>query len=73
MTSYIINHHHGARNMQLITFTQEDMMGQHHLYCDALVVRVVVACNGLKRMLWMMGVLLASYLMPPMTRWWIMS
>ncbi|KAL2454034.1 Ribonuclease H [Abeliophyllum distichum] len=34
-----------------ISFTEEDEDGIHYLYCDALVVRAVVAINGLGRML----------------------
>ncbi|XP_022886722.1 uncharacterized protein LOC111402573 [Olea europaea var. sylvestris] len=37
--------------MAPITFSQEDAEGVHHPHCDALVVRAVVARNGLKRML----------------------
>ncbi|KAL2542883.1 Ribonuclease H [Abeliophyllum distichum] len=34
-----------------ISFTEEDMKGVHYSHCDALVVRAVVARNGLGRML----------------------
>ncbi|KAL2498259.1 Uncharacterized protein Adt_23809 [Abeliophyllum distichum] len=34
-----------------ISFTEEDMKGVHYPHCDALVVRAVVARNGLGRML----------------------
>ncbi|KAL2466178.1 Ribonuclease H [Abeliophyllum distichum] len=34
-----------------ISFTEEDMRGVHYPHCDALVVRAVVARNGLGRML----------------------
>ncbi|KAL2476254.1 Ribonuclease H [Abeliophyllum distichum] len=34
-----------------ISFTKEDMKGVHYPHCDALVVRAVVARNGLGRML----------------------
>lgn len=32
-------------------FTQDDAEGVHFFHCDALVVRAVVARNGLRRML----------------------
>ncbi|KAL2471770.1 Uncharacterized protein Adt_39906 [Abeliophyllum distichum] len=43
---------HGHRpKAPLISFTEEDKAGIHYLHCDALVVRAIVARNGLGRML----------------------
>lgn len=52
MASYIVNNSsHGARNVQPITFTQEDVSGLYYPHYKALIVRVVVAHNKLKKML----------------------
>ena len=51
MITYIVNESKTANKMAPITFSQEDAEGVHHPHCDALVVRAVVARNGLKRML----------------------
>ncbi|KAL2526231.1 Uncharacterized protein Adt_11285 [Abeliophyllum distichum] len=43
---------HGHRlKAPLISFTEEDEVGIHYPHCDALVVRAIVARNGLGRML----------------------
>ncbi|KAL2498278.1 Uncharacterized protein Adt_23828 [Abeliophyllum distichum] len=43
---------HGHRpKAPLISFTEEDEAGIHYPYCDALVVRAIIARNGLGRML----------------------
>ncbi|XP_022861271.1 uncharacterized protein LOC111381691 [Olea europaea var. sylvestris] len=46
-----VNESQKANRMAPVTFSQEDAQGVHHPHCDALVVRAVVARNGLKRML----------------------
>lgn len=52
MISYIVNNTpHRTKSAPSITFTQEDVVGVHYPHCDALVVRAIVAKNGLKRML----------------------
>lgn len=51
MVSYLMNQSQGERAVEPITFTQEDTTGVHFPHCDALVVRAVVARNGLKRKL----------------------
>ncbi|XP_022859618.1 uncharacterized protein LOC111380322 [Olea europaea var. sylvestris] len=51
MITYIVNKSQAANKMAPITFSQEDAEGVHHPHCDALVVKVVVARKGLKRML----------------------
>ncbi|XP_022880865.1 uncharacterized protein LOC111398161 [Olea europaea var. sylvestris] len=51
MLTYIVNQSQEANRMAPITFSQEDTQGVHHRHCDALVIRAVVARNGLKRML----------------------
>ncbi|XP_022852948.1 uncharacterized protein LOC111374508 [Olea europaea var. sylvestris] len=51
MITYIVNESQEANKIAPITFSQEDAQGVHHSHCDALVVRAVVARNGLKRML----------------------
>ncbi|XP_022874223.1 uncharacterized protein LOC111393053 [Olea europaea var. sylvestris] len=51
MITYIVNQTQEANMMAPITFSQEDAQGVHHPHCDALVIRVVMARNGLKRML----------------------
>ncbi|KAL2479946.1 Uncharacterized protein Adt_32912 [Abeliophyllum distichum] len=39
----------GSKKVDPITFIEEDMRGVHYLYYDALVVRAIVARNGLGR------------------------
>ncbi|KAL2499539.1 Uncharacterized protein Adt_25089 [Abeliophyllum distichum] len=52
MTNWLINSRpSGSSKVDPISFTEEDMRGVHYLHCDALVVRAVVARNGLGRML----------------------
>lgn len=52
MTTYLVNSNpRGTHTTQTITFTHEDTIGVHYPYCDALVVRAVVARNDLNRML----------------------
>ncbi|XP_022855982.1 uncharacterized protein LOC111377157 [Olea europaea var. sylvestris] len=51
MITYIVNESQEANRMAPISFSQENAQGVHHPHCDALVVRAVVARNGLKRML----------------------
>lgn len=49
-TSYIvINQRFSARMVELITFFEGDMVCVNYTYCDALVVRAIIAHNGLKR------------------------
>lgn len=51
MISYIVDNN-SRRNQALpFVFTQKDAEGVHFPNCDALVVRAVVARNGLKRTL----------------------
>ncbi|XP_022883391.1 uncharacterized protein LOC111400197 [Olea europaea var. sylvestris] len=50
MITYIVNQSQTNR-MAPITFSQEDSQGVYHPHCDVLVVRAIVARNGLKRML----------------------
>ncbi|KAL2459905.1 Uncharacterized protein Adt_43325 [Abeliophyllum distichum] len=52
MTNWLINSRSsGSSKVDPISFTEEDMRRVHYLYYDALVVRAVVARNGLGRML----------------------
>ncbi|KAL2512216.1 Reverse transcriptase domain-containing protein [Abeliophyllum distichum] len=52
MTNWLINGRpSGSSKVDPISFTEEDMRGVHYPHCDALVVRAVVARNGLGRML----------------------
>ncbi|KAL2518958.1 RNase H domain-containing protein [Abeliophyllum distichum] len=52
MTNWLINSRpSGSSKVDPISFTEEDMRGVHYPHCDALVVRAVVAMNGLGRML----------------------
>ncbi|CAI9762902.1 unnamed protein product [Fraxinus pennsylvanica] len=51
MTSYTVSRSHEGRAVEPITFTQDDATGVHFPHCDVLVVRAIVASNGLKRML----------------------
>ncbi|XP_022864597.1 uncharacterized protein LOC111384542 [Olea europaea var. sylvestris] len=51
LTSYIVDSNSRRNQVPPIIFTQEDAEGVHFPHCDALVVRVVIARNGLKRML----------------------
>ncbi|KAL2475077.1 Uncharacterized protein Adt_35813 [Abeliophyllum distichum] len=52
MTNWLINSRpSGSSKVDLISFTEEDMRGVHYPHCDALVVRAVVARNGLGRLL----------------------
>ncbi|KAL2503713.1 Reverse transcriptase domain-containing protein [Abeliophyllum distichum] len=52
MTNWLINSRpSGSSKVDPISFTEEDMRGVHYLHCDALIVRAVVARNGLGRML----------------------
>ncbi|KAL2487247.1 Uncharacterized protein Adt_32003 [Abeliophyllum distichum] len=51
-TNWLINSRPSSSNkVDPISFTEEDMKGVHYPHCDALVVRAVVARNGLGRML----------------------
>ncbi|KAL2480509.1 Ribonuclease H [Abeliophyllum distichum] len=52
MTNWLINSRpSGSKIVDPIAFTEKDMRDVHYPYCDALVVRAVVARNGLGRML----------------------
>ncbi|KAL2491556.1 Uncharacterized protein Adt_27184 [Abeliophyllum distichum] len=52
MTNWLINSQpSGSSKVDPISFTEEDMKGVYYPHCDALVVRTVVARNGLGRML----------------------
>ncbi|XP_022880635.1 uncharacterized protein LOC111397904 [Olea europaea var. sylvestris] len=51
LTSYIVGHSSQRDQVPPIVFTQEDVEGVYYPHCDALVVRVVIARDGLKRML----------------------
>lgn len=53
MVSFIVssNQPSNQRGVQHITFAQDDAIGVYYPHYDALVVRIVVAMNGLKRML----------------------
>ncbi|KAL2486298.1 Uncharacterized protein Adt_31054 [Abeliophyllum distichum] len=52
MTNWLINSQpFGLSKVDPISFTEEDMRRVHYPHCDALVVRAVVARNGLERML----------------------
>lgn len=51
MSSLIVSTQPSNGGAEPITFTQDDAVGVHYPHCDALVVRAVVARNGLKRML----------------------
>ncbi|KAL2504798.1 Uncharacterized protein Adt_20419 [Abeliophyllum distichum] len=52
MTNWLINSRSsGSSKVDPNSFTEEGMTGVHYLHCDALVVRAVVARNGLGRML----------------------
>ncbi|KAL2480196.1 Uncharacterized protein Adt_33162 [Abeliophyllum distichum] len=52
MTNWLINSRpSGSSKIDLISFTEEDMRRVHYPHCDALVVRAVVARNGLGRIL----------------------
>ncbi|KAL2518299.1 Uncharacterized protein Adt_14546 [Abeliophyllum distichum] len=52
MTNWLINNRpSGSNKLDPIFFIEEDMRGVHYPHCDALVVRTVVARNGLGRML----------------------
>lgn len=70
MSSFIVssNEPSNHKGVQPITFTQDDAIGVHCPHCDTLVVRVVVARNGLKRMLVKMGVPSASFMELLLTR-----
>ncbi|KAL2487009.1 Uncharacterized protein Adt_31765 [Abeliophyllum distichum] len=51
MTNCLINSRpSGLNKVDPISFTEEDMRGVHYSHCDTLVVRAVVAKNGLGRM-----------------------
>lgn len=50
--SYLVNSTlRGANATLSIIFTLEDAIGVHYPYCDALVIRAIVARNGLNSML----------------------
>lgn len=53
MASFIVNNNRSLtrREVNSIRFTREDEVGLHYPHCGALVVRAVVAWNGLKRIL----------------------
>ncbi|KAL2487340.1 Uncharacterized protein Adt_32096 [Abeliophyllum distichum] len=52
MTNWLINSRpSGSSKVDPIFFTEEDMRDVHYPHCDALVVRAVMARNGLGRML----------------------
>lgn len=52
MTSYLVNSNpYGTHTTPPISFTQEDAIGVYYPYYEALVVRAIVARNGLSRML----------------------
>lgn len=51
LTSYTMDGRSRGDQLPSISFKQEDAEGVHFLHCDTLVVRAVVASNGLKRML----------------------
>ncbi|KAL2542192.1 Uncharacterized protein Adt_03175 [Abeliophyllum distichum] len=52
MTNWLINSRpSGSSKVDHISFTEEDMRGVYYPYCDALVVRAIVARNGLGRIL----------------------
>ncbi|KAL2472128.1 Uncharacterized protein Adt_40264 [Abeliophyllum distichum] len=52
MTNWLINSRpSGSSKVDAISFTEKDMRGVHYPHYDALVVRAVVARNGLGRML----------------------
>lgn len=51
MTNNLVNNNpDGIHTAPTITFTHEDTIGVHYPHCDALVVKAVVARNGLNRM-----------------------
>lgn len=51
MTSYFVNRSQVANRMAPITFSQDDARGVHYPHYDVLVVRAIVAWDGLKHML----------------------
>lgn len=52
MMSYLVNSTlRGAHATLSIIFTQEDAISVHYPHCDALVIRAIVARNGLNSML----------------------
>lgn len=51
LTSYIVDDSSQGNQLPSISFMQEDDEVVHSLHCDVLVVRAVVAHNGLKQML----------------------
>lgn len=53
MASFIVNSGQGPSDKKIepVIFTPDDVVGIHYPYCDALVVRAVIARNGLKRIL----------------------
>ncbi|KAL2505138.1 Uncharacterized protein Adt_20759 [Abeliophyllum distichum] len=50
-TSSVRSHPSGSKKVDPITFIEENMKGVHYPHCDTLVVRAMVAQNGLGRML----------------------
>ncbi|KAL2454877.1 Uncharacterized protein Adt_47624 [Abeliophyllum distichum] len=52
LTNWLINSRpSGSNKVDPISFIEEDMRGVHYPHCDALVVRAIVARNGLGKML----------------------
>lgn len=51
MSSYIVNYFQQAGKVEPIIFTQDNAQVIHYSCYDALVVRAIIARNGLKHML----------------------